>query len=275
MERIIAENGVVYYRSELIPCIHGFSTRLGGVSTLPHTSTLNLGVDRGDDIETVLKNLSLFSEALGVDAQSVISVPQIHSVKIRVVTEEHCGEGFYRDATDTCDGYISKSADISLGVRTVDCVPLLIYAPPRGSFCGAVSALHAGWRGTANGIAKKAINMLCDMGADAKDIRVAIGPSIGGCCYTVRSDFYDSFITMAGKDITEEFVISRGSSEWSADLKGINRKMLTDCGVLPTNIDVSDACTCCEPNEFFSHRYSKGIRGTMLSVISKKKRCVI
>lgn len=271
MERTVARNGVVYYRSPLIPCIHGFSTRIGGVSRLPHTASLNLGVGRGDSRETVIENLSLFADALGIDKKSVISVSQIHSPKIRYITEKAAGEGFFVPETEACDGYITDRQGVTLGVRTADCVPILLYAPPTENFGGAVSALHAGWRGTAAGIAREAVERLSRMGADPSQIKAAIGPAIGSCCYTVKEDFYADFKKNAGETLAEKYVTAVSDGVWKADLKGANREILTLCGLSDKNIDVCELCTCCKPEEFFSHRYSKGLRGTMLSVIALDK----
>ena len=269
MERVVAPNGVVFYRSELIPCIHGFSTRIGGVSYYEHTKGLNLVYDRGDEPQIVLENLRLFSDALEIDREDIISVSQIHSSTVRYVNYENRGEGYFRDELFPCDGYLTDDPDICLGVRTADCVPVLLYAPANDSFDGAVAAVHAGWRGTSLGIVREAVERLYLMGADLKDIKAAIGPSIGACCYSVRKDFYDAFMSSAGRSLTEEFVTPVGEDHWVADLKGANRRILEMCGVVSENIDVSDMCTCCRPDEFYSHRYSKGKRGTMLSVITK------
>lgn len=271
MERIVAENGVVFYRSRIIPCIHGFSTRLGGVSTFSHTASLNLGVERGDPHDIVLENLKLFSRAVGIEAESVISVSQIHSVKIREVSDAHRGEGFFVKETEPCDGYISSCPHISVGVRTADCVPVLLYAEKEDG-TSAVAALHAGWRGTAHGIVISAVERLFAKGYKAQNIKAAIGPAISNCCYTVREDFYRAFTDAAGESLTKEFVTPISDGVWTADLKGANSKMLQNLGVLPENIDISGVCTCCRPDEFFSHRYSHGHRGTMLSVITNVKR---
>lgn len=271
MKRVISPNGVVYYRSELIPCIHGFSTRIGGVSQLAHTKGLNLGLDCGDSRETVLENLELFSDALGIDSRSIISVSQIHSSKIRTVNSENRGEGFFKEELCPCDGYITDGYDITLGVRTADCVPVLLYASENNRFSGAVAAVHAGWRGTALGIVKEAVDQLCLMGARVADIKAAIGPSIGSCCYCVKADFYESFLRSAGKALTSAFVNPVGEGKWVADLKGANRQILHDSGIPYENIDVCDECTCCNSEDFFSHRFSKGKRGTMLSVITKSR----
>ncbi len=272
MERIIAPNRVVYYRSQLIPCKHGFSTRIGGVSRLSHTATLNLGVERGDSRETVIENLGLFADALGIKKESVISVSQIHSADIRYITEGMVGEGFFCPEGQSCDGYITDKIGVSLGVRTADCVPILLYAPPNENFGGAVAALHAGWRGTAKGIAKESIVRLSQMGAEPSRIKAAIGPSIGSCCYTVREDFYKEFESLCKKELTERYVRFATADTWRADLKGANREILMECGVLSENIDVCTLCTCCHPEEFYSHRYSSGVRGSMLSVITMEKR---
>ena len=269
MRRVCAENQVIYYYSEIIPCTHGFSTRIGGISEHPHTKGLNLAFGRGDSDETVLTNLRLFSEALGIEPESIISVSQIHSDKVRTVDRDNCGEGYYTAEVESCDGYVTVDSGIALGVKTADCVPILMYAPPNSAFDGGVAAVHAGWRGTALGIAQNAIRMLCDKGASPSEIRVAIGPSIGNCCYFVKEDFYDVFYAAAGRELTEQFVIPAGDGVWTADLRGANIRMLCDSGVLRENIDACELCTCCHSNEFYSHRFSKGKRGTMLSVITK------
>ena len=270
MERVVSQNGVVYYRSRLLPCPHGFSTRVGGVSILEHTESLNLGVDRGDGKEVVIENLRLFADAVGFSAEKVISVPQIHSSRVRYVTEENAGEGFFCESRESCDGYVSDRKGIALGVRTADCVPILLYAPPHENFSGAVSAVHAGWRGTASKIVINAIDMFLEKGAKLQEIKVAIGPSIEKCCYEVREDFYNSFKELMGEEMTEKFVKSDtvSSDTWSADLKGANTELLIQKGIPRENIDVSDLCTCCMPKEFYSHRYTKGKRGTMLAVIT-------
>ena len=105
MERIVAENNVVYYRSEIIPCVHGFSTRLGGVGRLSHTESLNLAFGRGDGRDTVIENLRRFADAVGFRAESTVSVDQVHSDGIRYITAEHLGEGYFTESSGSCDGY--------------------------------------------------------------------------------------------------------------------------------------------------------------------------
>ena len=100
--------------------------------------------------------------------------------------------------------------------------------------------------------------------------KCAIGPAIEKCCYKVRDDFYNDFKALAGEELSDKFVKSDTERDgvWWADIKGVNRELLIQKGIRSENIDVCELCTCCNPTEFYSHRYSKGVRGTMLSVIS-------
>ena len=258
-----AENGVKYMRSDMLPVRHGFATRIGGVSTQSHTSSLNLAFGRGDEREVVMENLHLFSEAVGVSAESVISRHQIHSARVVYADEGMCGEGYFRDTNEECDGYVTDRVGVTLGVKTADCVPIL--------FCddGArvIGAVHAGWRGTASGIAAECVRAMCGLGADAANIRAAIGAAIHFCCYEVGADFRESVVSLAGEDMAREF-IRECDGALHADIVGMNRRILLEAGLNEANIDICEKCTCCEPSLFYSHRYSNGHRGTMLSVIS-------
>ena len=272
MRRVTASNGVGYEYSELLPCPHAFATRIGGVSRLPHTAALNLGFGRGDPDETVLANLALFGEAVGFDAHRVISAEQIHSAKVRRVDKSHAGEGYYYGTTEPADGYLTTDDGIVLGVRTADCVPVLLYG--QGERSGAcIAAVHAGWRGTLAGISAVAVGQMKGLGVAPETIRAAIGPSIGACCYEVGEKFFHSFADKLGENVAAELIRPSGNDgKWHADLKEINRRLLLDARVLPENVDVSDSCTACLPEVFFSHRKSGGKRGTMLSVIFLREK---
>ena len=178
-------NGVKFLQSGLLRSKHAFSTRVGGVSELPHTSSLNLAFGRGDADETVLENIRLFSEAVGIDGKSIISVPQIHSAEVKVVSRAEKGYGVYRSSPFSCDGYVTQDKDIALGVKTADCVPILMEARNDEDDVIAVSAIHAGWRGTAARIAGVGVEKLAALGAKPDKMFVAIGPCIHRCCYEV------------------------------------------------------------------------------------------
>lgn len=260
---VCAENGVKYLKSSIIPVRHGFATRIGGVSAHEHTSSLNLAFNRGDSTETVLENLRLFCDAVCVDENSVISRHQIHSKNVIYADENMAGEGYRKAVDEGCDGYVTDREGVTLGVKTADCVPIL-FCDPEARIIGAV---HAGWRGTASGIAAECVFKMKSLGAEPSRIKAAVGPSIHACCYEVGEDFLSSVTAIAGEDMAREY-IRTVNGRLHADIVGMNRRFLLESGVLPDNIDISNQCTCCEPELFFSHRYSGGVRGTMLSVIA-------
>ena len=260
-------NGVKFLQSGLLRSKHAFSTRVGGVSELPHTSSLNLAFGRGDADETVLKNIRLFSEAVGIDGKSIISVPQIHSAEVKVVSRAEKGYGVYRSSPFSCDGYVTQDKDIALGVKTADCVPILMEARNDEDDVIAVSAIHAGWRGTAARIAGVGVEKLAALGAKPEKIFVAIGPCIHRCCYEVGENFCNEIKEKLGENYDNRSMISSKNGKLYADLVKMNLNVLLSCGIPEENIDVSDYCTCCNPDLFYSHRASGGIRGTMMSVI--------
>lgn len=260
---ITAENGVKYLKSHRITVPHGFATRIGGVSPHEHTSSLNLAFRRGDDDKTVLENLRLFCTAVGVETESVVSRHQVHSPDVIYADEAVAGEGYMRSTDKSCDGYVTDKHGVTLGVKTADCVPILFH-DPKANIIGAV---HAGWRGTALGIAAECVRKMSELGARPENIIAAIGPSIHFCCYEVGEDFRDSVSELVGNDTAARF-IGEHNGKLHADIVGLNRNFLLLSGIDDKNIDISELCTCCNPDLFFSHRASHGKRGTMLSVIS-------
>ena len=257
----------MFVKSKLLRSPHAFATRVGGVSALEHTKSLNLAFGRGDEREIVLENLKIFAGEVGFEPEQIISLPQIHSDVIYKVGRENCGEGYFKtEDIREGDGYITGEKGVVLGIKTADCVPILFEAEKNG-YVIAAGAVHAGWRGTVAKIAPKCVQMLCEnYDVTPESIRVAIGPCIHKCCYEVGADFLDAVVSALGAEIAENFVI-RNNERYFFDLVRLNRYLLLDCGILPENIDVIDECTCCNPDKYFSHRYSNGHRGTMLNVI--------
>ncbi|MBQ7292952.1 MAG: peptidoglycan editing factor PgeF [Clostridia bacterium] len=263
-----AENGVVYVTSDILKSKHAFSTRIGGVSQAEHTSEFNLAFNRGDCEETVKENLRLFGAAVGFAPESVVSLPQIHSANIIDVNVSMCGEGYFKEPHISCDGYVTSECGAVVGVKTADCVPILLEAHNANMEIVAVSAVHAGWRGTLAGIARKAVLNLLDKGVGLSEIKAAIGPSIGSCCFEVGSEVVETVSKNWGEKYTDMFVVVKQNGFY-IDLKGVNRQIIADCGVPLENIDVSTECTFCLGEKYYSHRRMKGVRGTMLSVIAK------
>lgn len=260
--------GVVYLASTLIRSRHGFSTRIGGVSTLPHTASLNLAAGHGDSEETVAKNLSLLSDALGVVGSRIISVPQIHSADVRIVLEDDAGLGTSRPSAISCDGYATAFDGLPIAVKTADCVPILLEARDGRGNVIAVAAVHAGWRGTAERIAERAVRELVALGAEREGIYAAIGPAIDVCCYEVKEDFANAIREKLGLFYENNYILKR-ENRLFADIKGMNESILRESGVPAENIDICTLCTCCNEELFYSHRRQRGVRGSMMSVICK------
>lgn len=260
----------MFVKSNILRSPHAFATRMGGASVFEHTKSLNLAFGRGDEDTVVLKNLEIFAEAVGFDSKNIVSLPQIHSDKIFTVTKQNAGEGYYkRQGIESGDGYVTGERGIVLGIKTADCVPILFEVEKDGEIV-AVGAVHAGWRGTVAEIAPKCVDRLCsDFGADKAKIRAAIGPCIHACCYEVGRDVFDEIACALGEGIARRFVKPSGNSDgkYMCDLAGINRELLLLEGLHGENIEIIDECTCCNPEKYFSHRYSGGRRGTMLNVI--------
>ncbi|MBE6631351.1 MAG: peptidoglycan editing factor PgeF [Ruminococcaceae bacterium] len=251
------KGGLGYFRAENIKAKHGFSTRMGGVSVLPHLFSLNLAFGRGDDEDTVRKNIEIFCSAIEVPQDSVISAKQIHSAKVLRVGPEDKG----LESTE-CDGFVTDKKGVTLCVKVADCVPVLLCDGERR----IVSAVHAGWRGSAAGICVNAVREMLKIGADIKNINAAIGPSIHSCCFEVGEDYREALKDMLGSK-SERYIIQKNGSLFS-DIVRMNRDMLLEAGLKEENICESGRCSCCEPELFFSHRASKGKRGTMAAMIS-------
>jgi len=261
----------MFIKSDILSSPHAFSTRRGGVSGLDHTKSLNLAFGRGDDDETVLENLSLFAGAVGFDPKSVVSLPQIHSDKVFTVTKESRGDGYFlRENIAEGDGYVTLERGVTLGIKTADCAPILFEAVRDGQVI-AIGAAHAGWRGTVGKIAAKCADRLSKIsGVDKSQILACIGPCIHKCCYEVSEDVVLAARSGVGAGLVDRFVVPNGHGKYQCDIAGLNRALLIECGLLPQNVQILDECTCCNPEKYFSHRYSGGVRGTMLSVIFMK-----
>lgn len=239
---------------------HGFSTRLGGVSTEEHTASMNTGFYRGDSDDIVLENIRILAVLSGL-SDRVVCTPQIHSDIIRRVGAENVGEGSFKDVPYPCDGFITDEADVTLLVRVADCAPVLL-AGLRDDGSPVVCAIHAGWRGSAAGICARAVEMMKNEGCVS--ISAAIGACIHPCCFQVGEDMRDSVAEKCGRNFADRHIACRGESLY-ADLPGMNREILLSSGA--DRVDICPACTACRPDLYHSHRATGGKRGTMGAVI--------
>src|SRR5215203_4581886 len=158
ISRALEENGFA----------NGFSTRAGGVSDFPE-NTLNLAGYDEDSAENIAENRRRFLNVVGGDYR-LASCWQIHSREVRVVKDlEDAADGDYK-----MDALVSNARGVLVGVKTADCVPVLLGDPKTGAF----SAVHAGWRGTVQSIVLNAIEKMRALyGSRAEDLIAAIGPA--------------------------------------------------------------------------------------------------
>lgn len=238
---------------------HCFSTRFGGVSE-GHLASLNLGTHRGDAPENVRENYRILGDAVGFRPEQTVFTKQVHSDIVERVGKADCGRGLLREAEHPCDGLITDEPDVALTVFSADCTPILLFDPVRR----AVGAVHAGWRGTAAGIAAKAAEAMCaELGCKAENLRAAIGPCIAQCCFETDADVPEAMLTALGHE-AEEFIRPVGE-KYYVNLKALNAVWLGRAGV--TQIDISDDCTACRPERFWSHRRVGNRRGSLAAVI--------
>lgn len=247
--------------------LHGFSTRLGGVSK-EHLYSMNLSFTRGDDVENVMENHKRFAEAVGYDYTKLVFSDQIHETRIRVVDEDDCGKGIITENDiKGIDGLVTNKKNIPLITFYADCVPLFFYDPKKQ----VVALAHSGWKGTVNKIGTKMIEKMNEVyGCSPEDIICAIGPSICKSCYEISKDVADNFKATYTNDEYSSMITYKGNDKYLLDLHMACKYNFIDAGVLESNIAMPDLCTCCNPDVLFSHRASKGMRGNLAAVIMLK-----
>ena len=251
-------NSLEYEASELILVPHGFTTRLGGVSTGTQES-LNLAFGRGDSMENVETNLRLLARAIPFDLSRLVMTRQTHSDTVRVVTKADHRGLCHRDYPE-CDALVTRDPGTALLVFTADCTPILLWDPETG----AVGAAHAGWRGTAADIAGKTLEAMArNFGTKPENVRAAIGPNIGPCHFETDADVPHALLAQFGKDAMPH--LRRQGEKYYIDLKAVNALALRRRGVV--HVEQSESCTACAPDRFWSHRATHGQRGSQGAVI--------
>ena len=259
-------NGVTFFHSDGIDeaggVAHGFSTRLGGVSQGMWES-LNLGISRGDDPDHVRENYRRFFAAIGADGKRLAMTNQVHGGVVRTITTADVKGDPYDKVGYEADGLMTDLPGVALLVYSADCIPVLFYDPVRR----VIAAVHAGWRGTAAGIATAAVERMRDVyGCRPADILAAIGPGIGPDCFETHEDVPNAMTAALSTAVLRHIKIKE-NGKFAVDLKGINAMRLEQAGLAPEHIAVSDLCTACNPDKFWSHRKLGTNRGSMAAAI--------
>lgn len=241
---------------------NAFSTRGGGVSPFPEGSLNLAGFDQ-DSAENIRENRRRFVGALG-GGWALAACWQVHGSDVLVVRDA----ADPRSESERCDALATNLRGLLLGVKTADCVPVLLGDPRTG----ACAAVHAGWRGTLAEVVRRALAVLREeFGADPRDARAALGPAALGCCYEVGREVVEPF--RAKFPDADSLFKPTAAGHALVDLHEANRRQLIEAGLAPERIHALPLCTMCRPDLFFSYRQDRklyGRTGRLLSVVGRR-----
>lgn len=240
--------------------VAGFTSR----ASFKNNRQNNLGLHVGDDEEAVLENRRNLAEAIHFPLEQWVCAEQVHGNDVKYVSGADAGKGAkkYSTGIPKTDGLYTDQEGLLLALAYADCVPIYFFEPKERK----VGIVHAGWRGTVKGIAGELIKQWVDTGVKAEEILVVIGPSICKDCYIVDNKVIQKVEEMAIKNASD-FYQEEKPGQFSLDLKGLNAALIRSFGVPKENIEVTNFCTSCHSEFFYSHRKSGGNAGRMLAFI--------
>jgi purine-nucleoside/S-methyl-5'-thioadenosine phosphorylase / adenosine deaminase len=248
--------------------VNGFSTRMGGASPMP-ADALNLAGFNEDTAENILENRRRFLKLFpGAAEWALAGCWQVHGADVRLVNSlaDARPAADARGDTIYCDAIVSDARGVLAGVKTADCVPVLLGDPVTGAF----AAVHAGWRGTLAGVATKALQRMTEeYQTRPQDVLVAIGPAAGACCYEVGTEVIAAF----KRSFPHHDLFTETRADHACiDLLQSNRAQLLTAGVDAASISIAPLCTMCRTDLFFSYRREKQVQGKvgrLMSVIGR------
>ncbi|HST54034.1 MAG TPA: peptidoglycan editing factor PgeF, partial [Pyrinomonadaceae bacterium] len=247
------ENGVAAFACEPLDAegfANAFSTRRGGVSAFPENSLNLAGFDQ-DAAENIRENRHRFLSLLG-DGWTLAACWQVHGSDVRIV-RDIAGA---RSENERCDALTTREPGVLLGVKTADCVPVLI----GDARTGACAAVHAGWRGTLAGIVGHALaSMREEFGTEPRDVCAAIGPAALSCCYEVGEEVVEAFRSKFG--YADSLFTPTREGRALVDLQRANREQLVASGLAAGRVHSLPLCTICRPELFFSYRRDRKLHG--------------
>lgn len=216
------------------------TTRQGGCST-GNYAAFNINGYCGDDEVHIAANKVALCSLLGIDSNRLVMPHQVHDCVVRRI------DGPQQGVIEGVDAVMTDVPQLCIGVSTADCIPVLLY----DSTHRAVSAVHAGWRGTVLRIVQKAVEAMCHAyGTAPADLQAVIGPGISLDSFEVGDEVYDQFLS-AGFDMQP---ISRREAKWHIDLPMCNRLQLMEAGVPADHIQMTNICTYQQYDRYFSAR---------------------
>ncbi|MCI9023546.1 MAG: peptidoglycan editing factor PgeF [Dorea sp.] len=239
--------------------MHGFSTRLGGVST-GHCATMNISTTRGDDPDAIKENKRRIAAAIGVKVEDFTYTFQTHTTNVAAVEESDRGKQFMET-----DGLVTNVPGICLVTFYADCVPLFFVDPVHR----AIGLSHSGWKGTVHKMGKVTVERMREkFGTDPSQVVAAIGPSICQECYEVSEDVIEQFRENFRKELWEELFYRKENGKYQLDLWRANRAVLMEAGIAGERIAVTNVCTHCNPDILFSHRSTGTDRGNLSAFLA-------
>lgn len=234
--------------------LHFFTTRKGGASKPPYDS-LNLGFSSGDLRENVLENRRRVDVEFGVKLRSLAK--QVHGDRVLILRK---GDPIADESNlPEADAIVGNAPGLSIAMFFADCLPIYFWDPESG----AGGLAHAGWRSTIADIGPKTVDTLAAaFGSRPENLRVALGPSIGPCCFEVKSDVEAQFVSKFGEAVSE-----KRDGKIYVDLWKANASALAAKGVRPEHLEIAGMCTASAPEQFYSYRRDKGVTGRMAGLI--------
>jgi YfiH family protein len=262
---------VVPWRSELLSSIpgvsHGLTRRVEGLGRAHG----NIGFSAPRDREDAWAMRQHWCAALGVVPEHLVTLGQIHGRDVHIVRNAHAGHGARPGSAQIGlgDALVTNQAGPVLMTLHADCQPVLIVDPGAGRRGPAIGVVHAGWRGTvANVVGATLAVMTAAFGTRAENVRVVLGPAIGGCCYDVGEDVANAWREIAGADAGDALEVDGNCHRFS--LTAANALLLDRSGVRTANVEKSAICTKCDGDHWFSHRgqgAQTGRFGAMISIL--------
>jgi polyphenol oxidase len=252
----------------------GFTSRLGGVSEKPFAS-FNCGLHVNDLSERVVTNRQRLAEILEMPFDAFTYAEQVHGNEIAVIKRADKGKGraSRADAIQSRDGFVTNEQELVLCALFADCVPLFFYDP----VLEVAGLAHAGWKGTVLDVAGATIRTMNEQfGTKPEHIRAAIGPSIGICCYEVDEKVAVQVKRLltelnAAPETLQKVLQPKENQKFMLNLQELNRIFMIKAGILSSSIEVTELCTSCRTDIFFSHRQENGATGRMVAWIALRR----
>ena len=219
----------------------------------------SLALHTGENASDIITNREKLEKAFSDNPLHYITANQTHSDHIYIATKsETLGWNNRKESIPDCDALITNLPNIALTILTADCVPILVFDPVTQT----IAAVHAGWKGTKKKILSKTVKKMINVfDSNPRDILVGLGPSIGKCCYEVGDDVAKYF-----QHLPYAYTAKK-SDKYMLDLPTINKQQLIEVGIEEKNIEMSNICTACEVDRFFSYRKENGCTGRFMSMI--------